>query len=638
MRQLMVVLMTAALLGRGIAAGAAGPPPNTIGYAAPARDATTRLPDPLMPGTFGINISFTGEPKAELEQLKGADFRMIRTDLLWHQIERRRDVYDFRPYDALVAGLVRRSIKPVFVLDYGNPLYDSIRPPDGGHPGAILSPHTPEGWDAYARFCAAAVNHFRRRSVIWELWNAPNTFWAPQPNADDYANMALTAVKAMREADPECIIMAPGVAGIDLKFLERTFQRGLLEYLDAVSVQPFRDLAPETALPELHRLRQLIDRYAPAGTQLPVVCSGGGYSTATVPEDVQGKYLARQWLTNVLAGARLSIWYGWKDDTGDPKAKAYQYGTVRNDLQPKPAYQAARTLNKELLGCRFQKRLDLGRPEDFGLLFTRGEQQILVFWTTDTPRDILLPRSASLKGVTDWQGGQIPVPTSSTAAARVHLSEGPQYVRLKTPSEDLALIGAWTTSLDSTCVDGATSDAVRLTIQVRNPTSRRLPFAAKVQPPTNLEGSWVTPLPAYLEPKTKLQLHWVGRWGLRADEEVTVPVSIRLGPASGRDTVAFEVRNGLRPEFRWRANGGDLLVQNRSGTPLTGELRLTAGGQTVQRPIRLAAGETSTRVSLDGVGQGPLSGGLYDVRGAFLAPIQVRTTETPDDLPPPPPQ
>jgi len=179
---------------------------------------------------------------------------------------------------------------------------------------------------------------------------------------------------------------------------------------------------------------------------------------------------------------------------------------------------------------------------------------------------------------------------------------------------------------------------VRLSVQVRNPTSRRLPFAAKVQPLANLEGGWVTPLPAYLEPKAKQELHWVGRWGLRADEEVSVPVAIRLGPASGKDTVAFEVRNALRPEFRRRANGGDLLLQNRSGAPLTGELRLTSGGQTVQRPIRLAAGETSTRLSLDGVGQGPLSGGLYDVRGVFLAPIQVRTSATADDLPPPPPQ
>jgi polysaccharide biosynthesis protein PslG len=574
------------------------------------------LPDSALPAPLGVNIHFTGEPKAELDLIKEAGFRLARMDMFWEQVERRPGAYDFAAYDALVAGLTRRSIRPLFILDYGNPLYDRAD-------GKTLSPHTPEGQDAYARFCAAAAAHFRGKRIIWELWNEPNGFWTPRPNADDYASMALAAARAMRQADPTCTLIAPGVSGFDPRFVEHVLSRGLLTYLDAVSVHPYRDSPPETALPEFRRLRQLIDRYAEPGRQVPFACSEWGYSAAGMSEEQQGQYLARQWLTNLMAGSRLSIWYDWKNDGTDPKEKEHQFGTVQHDLRPKPAHRAAKALTQALSAYRFARRLEMGRPEDFVLLFTRGDMQALALWTTGSPDELYLPRGAIVDRATSWLGeavGVVPRP----AGPAVPLGPGPTYVRLKGASEELSVQAGWQATLESTSVDGGAQGAVRMAVSVRNPTGRPLPVAARVAAPSLLEGGWSTPVPPTVAAKQTVRLEWRGTWPLRAEQEVTVPVHLRLGRYSGRESVTFEVRNALWPEFRRRSDRVELLLHNRSREPFSGEVRLGMGAGEVRHPVRLAAGEALTTLKLAATAAPSRGGGLYDLRGTFLAPIELQ--------------
>src|SRR5688572_23759417 len=62
------------------------------------------MPEPVIPAALGVNIHFTGEPKADLDLLRSGGFRWARMDLFWEQVERRRGVYDFSAYDTLVSG------------------------------------------------------------------------------------------------------------------------------------------------------------------------------------------------------------------------------------------------------------------------------------------------------------------------------------------------------------------------------------------------------------------------------------------------------------------------------------------------------------------------------------------------------
>src|SRR5262249_26672613 len=157
-------------------------------------------------------------------------------------------------------------------------------------------------------------------------------------------------------ADPEATVLAPAAAGIDLAFTEACCDRGLLEVIDAVTVHPYRQEAPESVLSEYERLRDLLARHTPPGAPpVPILSGECGYSNwhygghAIAPEE-QAQYLARQFLVNLLAGVRLSLWYDWKNDGADPRETEHNFGTVTEDLRPKPAYVAAATLTHALDG------------------------------------------------------------------------------------------------------------------------------------------------------------------------------------------------------------------------------------------------------------------------------------------------
>ncbi len=353
------------------------------------------LPDnPAVPEGLGVNIHFTDPRPGEMEMLAEAGFRWIRMDFAWGGTERQKGQYDFSAYDRLLAALEPHGIRALFILDYSNRFYD-----DG------LSPCSDEGRAAFARWAAAAVQRFRGRGILWEMYNEPNiSFWKPKPDAEQYVKLALAVGQAIRQVAPGELYIGPATSQVDLKFLEKCFQAGLLEYWSAVSVHPYRQQPPETAAADYARLRRMIAQYAPAGKRIPILSGEWGYSAAWQKMDAekQGKMLPRQWLTNLSNDVPISIWYDWHDDGPDPKEPEHHFGTVlfpyregqRPVYEPKPAYRAAQTLTKVLAGFRFNKRLHLGNEEDYVLLWTKEDDVRLTVWTVaKSPHAAVIPAS-----------------------------------------------------------------------------------------------------------------------------------------------------------------------------------------------------------------------------------------------------
>ncbi len=119
-----------------------------------------------------MNIHFTDPRPGEMEMIAAAGFKWIRNDLAWGGTEREKGKYDFSAYDRLIAALEKHGMHAVFILDYGNRLYD------GGQP-----PRSEEARAAFGRWAVAAVTHFKGKGCLWEMWNEPNIaqFWKPKP-------------------------------------------------------------------------------------------------------------------------------------------------------------------------------------------------------------------------------------------------------------------------------------------------------------------------------------------------------------------------------------------------------------------------------------------------------------------------
>jgi len=80
---------------------------------------------------------------------------------------------------------------------------------------------------------------------IWGIWNEPNIFfWQPKPDVQQYNALALATCRAVRQADPRATIIGPATSGVPAPFLEAFLASGVLPYLDAVSVHPYRLCQP----------------------------------------------------------------------------------------------------------------------------------------------------------------------------------------------------------------------------------------------------------------------------------------------------------------------------------------------------------------------------------------------------------
>ena len=387
--------------------------------------------NPAIPAGFGVNIHFTDAQPGEIEMLAASGVKWVRMDFKWDVTELKAGEYDFAAYDRLMASLAPFGIRALFILDYGNPLYD------GGSP-----PRTEETRQAFARWAVAAAKHFGGRGIIWETYNEPNNqmFWKPRTDANEYAALALAVARAFRKAVPDEILIGPAVGEMDFPYLEGCFQAGLLEHWPAVSVHPYLRSNPEQVAGDYQRLREMIKRYAPKGKRVAIYSGEWGYSSAwrNMSEEKQGHFLARQWLTNVANDIPLSIWYDWRDDGPDPNDPEHHFGMVANRYHagrapvydPKPAYMAAKTLTSFFAGYRIDSEIDLGTSGNYLLVFRQGNELRFAAWTTaDSPKDLLIPISAGRYAAIRHDGRDLGFVSASEKGLPITLTGAPVYLR-----------------------------------------------------------------------------------------------------------------------------------------------------------------------------------------------------------------
>jgi len=376
-----------------------------------------------IPDTLGFNVHFLVPSPGELELIRDSGVRWVRMDFNWRGTERKAGVYDFSAYDAFLAALDQNRLKAVLILDTPNPLYDNGAPPKSD--GAV---------QAFAQWAAAAVSHFKGRGVLWELWNEPESSAYPIAQRNAYLKLALATGAAIKAVAPNEQFMGPATAGAAVAYAVGCLQAGMSKYWTAVSIHPY------SATPEAFLAR--VPGLTPAVAPLPLYSSEWGYSTAgganydvVADEQIQAKYLSREFLVNAAGGIGLSIWYDWKDDGADPTNKQHHFGVVHSDLSPKPAYKAAKTLTSRLDGYVFSKRLSPARAPntsgDFVLAFepvSGSGATRYVGWTTAPPHNVSIPVPSGRIRQTSHLGGALPDLTAGMTGLNVQLTDAPIYV------------------------------------------------------------------------------------------------------------------------------------------------------------------------------------------------------------------
>jgi hypothetical protein len=205
-------------------------------------------------------------------------------------------------------------VAPLIALTFENKHYD------GGQ-----TPHTDVGLQAYARYGAEVVRRFSEQIDAVEIWNEYNGSFAKGPvtanRAENYGRMLRAAYPELKRTKPSLQIAGGATAGVPLPYLEKLFATGALEFMDAVSVHPYRyDETPEGIETVIARLDELIRRYN-GGKPKPIWVTEIGWLTKkagapgelTITEEDQANFLVRSSALLLSAGVERIVWYLMRD-------------------------------------------------------------------------------------------------------------------------------------------------------------------------------------------------------------------------------------------------------------------------------------------------------------------------------------
>ncbi len=355
-----------------------------------------------------------------LDLIKDAGLGWIRDEVYWSQVEKEKGDFRFpSTYDYYLEAAQARGIQVLLILDFGNSAY-SI--------GEKSGPATDAERRAFSRYCGEVVKRYKPFGVrTYEIWNEPNasTFWKPLPNPEDYAKLLDAAYKACKDADPAATVLGCSTSGTDLAFIGRVLDAGGNHSLDGISFHPYcAPLAPEKKLlTDISKLKRLS-----AGK--PLWITEMGYPThagaAGVDEETQANYAVRTFLlARTSPAVERVFWYDFQNDGEDPDEAEFNFGLVRMDRAPKPAYRACRTmasLVKDLRPAGFELA-----GNTYILNFGEGKERLTAVWRLGGSESVDIPCPSGPYRLIDRDGESRTVEARGSSL-EVSASEKPSYI------------------------------------------------------------------------------------------------------------------------------------------------------------------------------------------------------------------
>ena len=328
------------------------------------------LPAPARerPREFGVCVHFgQGRPKGafplSFELMKQAGFTRMRDDLYWNSFERKPGEYRIPERLERAVDMGREyGIKTLLVIGYNNTV---------AYPGKFGRPFLPneEMYRCYGNAVVAGIRLFGDRVTEWELWNEPHPSTHP---VKDYLPMLKTVYPMAKAENPDITVISCGGGGAGGGpgggMILPIVQNGGADFQDAFSIHPYQ--APY--LPEVgydaqnspvsrvniqlvaNHMRNICNRNVRSdGKKLNVYITEIGWFVEhpalrqyPVSPMMQAACAARMFLAvrreNIYTGV---YWYDFQDDGVDRVEKEHNFGLIREDYSPKPAFQAVGVLN-----------------------------------------------------------------------------------------------------------------------------------------------------------------------------------------------------------------------------------------------------------------------------------------------------
>ncbi len=408
---------------------------------------------------------------------------------------------------------------------------------------------------AWAKYVEEVVRRSRDVVEHFEIWNEPNidVFWEPKPDAREYLDVLRVAYAAAKRGNPSCTVLMPALAGPGdgawgMDFLDDLLRASAARYCDAISIHPYRTASPEASdlVGQLQHIEALAERN---GGHRPIWFTEFGWTTQ-IPggstEERQALLLPR---TDALAlGTGLVdhlLIFRFHDPGVDRFYTEENVGLLYNDLTPKPAWHAHRTIAMLLDGAKPDGALDPG-PRAMSRCFRVSGKRVAAVWCPDGDETVALRADKPVRCV-DFMGNESTL-TPEGGALVLRVGEATQFLR--DLDEKTVGLGAILSATVPTVVRGR---AATIAVTVANPfAAERLAEVSTLVP----EASEVTPGSAEF------------RVPARGKREVTIKVTLPATVSPGFTGATLDCHLGSLHVKR------DLIVGVRTASPDAGPVGL----------------------------------------------------------------
>lgn len=289
----------------------------------------------------------------ELDLAAQANSNVVRVDVGWGNLEESGKGQFTQWYvdklDRFMAGAQARGMKVIATL-WATPCWASSAPDtlrqgcaDNSWWGRGVQAYPPTNPQDYADIARWMTARYGAKLAALEVWNEPNlanrSFWNSANPAADYARLLRAAYPAAKAGNPDVPVIGGSLSGSDRSFLSQLYANGVKGYEDGLSVHPYAD-------PGFNQLNNLHSDMTAAGDNTPVWVTEFGWPTGSDPQwhvteaeqatDVTQGFADlgnRPW----VQGASL---YNLRDKGTDATSMEDNFGVLRRDYTPKPAYAA----------------------------------------------------------------------------------------------------------------------------------------------------------------------------------------------------------------------------------------------------------------------------------------------------------
>jgi hypothetical protein len=377
---------------------------------------------------FGLATHFGQTWNTELISLiSKLGAKTIRDEIYWKDVEKTQGQYEFpAKYNAYMNVIEQSGIKPFIVLSYGNPLYDEGK-----------KPNTDAGHNGFANYGNSILDQYPTLVDAVEVYNEFNHGLGELNNGRHYLPLLKATYEKLKSQHSTVTVVGPATAGAPTAWIEELFQLGGLQYLDAISIHPYRyPLSPEDGLVgDLNRVQNLIKKYNNQQTK-PIWLSELGWpshqGSEGVSEQVQATYLTKSYVLALANGVEKYFWYDFMDDGILNTEREQNFGIVRNATSPygkyvpKPSYVAYGVMARQLSVAKFEQKETIHDSIN-SFLFSDHNKDMRVMWSSE-PTLITLKTSTPII-VTDMMGVAQSFAPDQNNTIYLSLSEQPIYVR-----------------------------------------------------------------------------------------------------------------------------------------------------------------------------------------------------------------